>query len=206
MTCPGRAALSSVVAREVAASEEIQAREMAELLRANVGKSVTLYTSADPESAITGEVIAFAPDRTPRPVDPYATGQPSDARQTLPHGRGQFILLQTDDGTLALDPYRVWSVQFADAEVAQSFLREIEQVQLVANLATPSRGDWLSVSYLAKGITWAPSYLIDISDPKQARLSAKALIINEAEDLDSAHVDLITGFPNLQFADILSPV
>jgi len=32
------------------------------------------------------------------------------------------------------------------------------------------------------------------------------LIVNEAEDIDTAHIDLITGFPNLQFADVLSPM
>jgi hypothetical protein len=133
-------------------------------------------------------------------------GQPSDTSRVLPQGRGQFLLLRTDDGVRALDPYRISSVQFAEAEIKRNFTRDSQRIELEASLTSPNPGDWLSVSYLAKGITWAPSYLIDISDPKQARLTANALIINEAEDLEAAHVDLITGFPNLQFADILSPV
>jgi hypothetical protein len=64
----------------------------------------------------------------------------------------------------------------------------------------------VTVSYLARGITWAPSYLIDLSDPKTARLTAKALVINEVADLEGAHLDLVTGFPNIRHADISSPV
>ena len=206
VSCPAHAQLKSVTARQISVSEETRAVTVAELLRANVGKKATLYTSTDPESAITGEIIAFAPNRTPEPPVPYAMGQPSDMSRLLPQGPGQFLLLQTDDGVRALDPYRVWSVQFADAEIDRNFTRDSQRIELEASLTSPNPGDWFSVSYLAKGITWAPSYLVDISDPKQARLTAKALIINEAEDLEAAHVDLITGFPNLQFADILSPV
>jgi hypothetical protein len=206
VSCPARAGLRSVTAREVMGAQEIRAQDIADLLRANVGKRVTIWASADPESATTGELIGFAPDRVPEQPDPYAMGQRYDPNERMRYGVGRFVLLKTDDGMLALDPQRVWSVQFATPDIEQSFMREVERVELEASLASPSRGDWLSVSYLAKGMTWAPSYLIDISDAKQARLSAKALVINEAEDLEAVLVDLITGFPNLQFADTLSPI
>jgi hypothetical protein len=48
--------------------------------------------------------------------------------------------------------------------------------------------------------------MVDVSDPEEARLSAKAIIVNEAADLDDVQVALITGFPNLRFADVLSPL
>jgi hypothetical protein len=91
-------------------------------------------------------------------------------------------------------------------DISTTLLIDEPRVQLEATFGNPAPGDWLSVSYLAKGITWAPSYLIDITDPKQARLSAKAEVINEAEDLEGTHVDLVTGFPNLEFADVPSPM
>ncbi|UCC68194.1 MAG: DUF4139 domain-containing protein [Armatimonadota bacterium] len=206
VSCPARAGLRSVTARQITVSEGTPAITVAELLRANIGRTATLYTGTDPEAAFTGEIIAFAPGRTPEPPAPYAMGQRVETGRVLPPGRGQFLLLKTDDGVCALDPYRISSVRFAEAEIERSFTRDSQQIELDANFTSPTAGDWLSVSYLAKGITWAPSYLIDISDPKHARLTAKALILNEAEDIEAAHVDLITGFPNLQFADVLSPV
>ena len=62
------------------------------------------------------------------------------------------------------------------------------------------------MSWLAKGITWAPSYLVDISTPDKARFTAKAEVINEAADLPGVDLALVTGYPHLQFADVLSPL
>jgi len=64
----------------------------------------------------------------------------------------------------------------------------------------------ISICYLAKGITWAPSCMIDITDDKKAILSAKAEIINELEDLDNIPVNFITGFPNVGFSGVVDPI
>jgi hypothetical protein len=116
------------------------------------------------------------------------------------------MLLETPAGIVAVGASGYGQIRFVSKDINTTLLADEPQVQLEASFNSPARGDWLSVSYLARGITWAPSYLIDITDPKQARLSAKTEIINEAEDLDGAHVDLVTGFPNLEFADVLSPM
>ena len=97
-------------------------------------------------------------------------------------------------------------MDFPDKDVARSFDTEAEAVQLHAHLQKPAPDHVLTATYLAKGITWAPSYMVDVSDADKARLSAKATIINEAANLDDVHVALITGFPNLRFADVLSPL
>ena len=206
VSCPSRAGLESVLCRHVTVPEEIPAREVAELLRANVGKQVAIWLTSEPEPAIVGTVLDFAPDRAPEQPGPYIIGGRARPGHVAPPGRGQFVLIQTDDGVVALDPYRLVTVRFMDDEIERHLIHEKKEVVLEASFRSPEKGDWLSVSHLAKGLTWAPSYFIDISDSKEARLSAKALVINEAEDLDDVHVDLITGFPNLQFADVLSPI
>jgi hypothetical protein len=90
--------------------------------------------------------------------------------------------------------------------VTTAFDEEAKGVELSAELKKPARDAWVRVSYLAKGITWAPSYLVDVSDAKEAKIAAKAVIINEAENLNGAQVELVTGFPNLQFADVMDPM
>ena len=42
-------------------------------------------------------------------------------------------------------------------------------------------------------LSWAPSYVVDISEPTTARITAKAEIVNEIEDLSNAAVKFITG-------------
>src|SRR5262249_4046857 len=54
--------------------------------------------------------------------------------------------------------------------------------------------------------SWAPSYVVDITDPTTARIIAKAEIVNEIEDLANASVKFITGYPNLQFSDVTDPM
>lgn len=205
VSAPSSVGVNRIVARLVMVKgEPTKARDLAELLRANIGKVVTIW-----EPQIKGVIVGFAPER-PAPAAPvrlYAMGATGGrSEDTLPAGRGEYVLIKTEEGILSVNPYSIERVRFPPGEVTATFQAEIPGAELEATLDNPKAGDWLSVSYLAKGITWVPSYLIDISDPKQARLSAKAEIINEAEDLTGTHVDLITGFPNLKFADVISPL
>ncbi len=55
-------------------------------------------------------------------------------------------------------------------------------------------------------VTWAPAYLIDLSDAKTARFSAHALIVNELTDFKSVKLELVTGFPNIKFGEVPSPL
>jgi hypothetical protein len=74
------------------------------------------------------------------------------------------------------------------------------------NLEKPAGGTKVTVSYLTRGVTWMPSYLIDLSDPKTAKFSAHAIIINEVTDFKNVKVQLVTGFPNIKFGEILNPI
>jgi len=207
VSCPRTTGLTSVVAREIRVKgDPVAAREVAELLRANIGKKVAVAVA---DTDVVGTIVGFAPDRgaPTMPQGDYAIGRGGgQIEQIAPWGRGEYVLIKTDKGIVALDPYSTSRVTFLSDQIEREFRPELTAAELTAEFASPKEGDWLSVTYLAKGITWAPSYLVDISDAKQARLSAKAEIVNEAEDLKSTRVDLITGFPNLKFADVLDPM
>jgi hypothetical protein len=57
---------------------------------------------------------------------------------------------------------------------------------------------------MAYGLTWAPSYYINITDPMQLVINFQAQIRNQGKALDAADAQLITGFPNLQFQSVTS--
>lgn len=81
----------------------------------------------------------------------------------------------------------------------------------VTELPTPKQHDSplsldIRISYLTKGIAWAPSYRIDISDPEELRITQKAIIKNELESLEDAEFYLITGFPSVEFGNVTSPM
>jgi hypothetical protein len=116
------------------------------------------------------------------------------------------MLVETDAGQVAINPYTVQRIDFLAGQANTCFALKDKTTQIDVRLAAPAGGKKLTLSYLAKGITWAPSYMVDITDSDKARISAKAAVINEIADLDDVQIQLVTGFPNLQFSDIVSPL
>jgi hypothetical protein len=62
------------------------------------------------------------------------------------------------------------------------------------------------ISYLTHGMAWAPSYHVDISNPKTLAIEMATVLRNEMADLKDAEIQLISGFPSVEFANVLSPL
>ncbi len=191
--------------------EHQTAQSIADMLRANAGKHVTLRLANEGAELIQG--VLLVPDRDANPFpenNPYFMGGRPPTPQNAPYvpnpGSGSLILVQTDKATFAVNPNSVISASFDGADAATDVPIHRKRPAIRAELAEPAAGQKVSVSYLARGITWSPAYLIDLSEPETAHLSARALVINEVADLDNVELELITGFPNIRFSDVVSPV
>ncbi len=184
--------------REVVSTDTRDALSVDELIRANIGKRVRITLPGD-DKPVIGTILSYSKPETPTPPSPYMTIVPP-----RPEGQG-VILIKTDGDTLALAPNQLQRIVFLQ-DPATGVPADTKQVAIAGQLAKAPRNGTISASYLAPGITWAPSYLVDISDDTQAMLTAKAVIINEIEDLSGAQVDLVTGFPHLEFSGIISPL
>ncbi len=207
VSCPTTTGLKGVISREVTVTEKSPCRNTQELLQANVGKLVQLGMPWE-NNGYVGTILSFgpAPDRPEPAPSPYRMGPPPPGDGN-PYGQPQYMVFKSATGAVViLNPQEFGRIGFPNGDQVTTIEREVRGVELDASFASPKKGDWLSVSYLAKGITWAPSYLLDISDAKKARLTAAAVIVNEAEDLDGVGVDLVTGYPNLILADVVSPM
>ncbi|MDD2598993.1 MAG: hypothetical protein PHO37_07200 [Kiritimatiellae bacterium] len=64
----------------------------------------------------------------------------------------------------------------------------------------------IRMSYIAQGLSWAPSYRLDISGEKELTIEQKAIIKNELAAFSDAEVFLISGFPSVQFGHVTSPL
>ena len=60
--------------------------------------------------------------------------------------------------------------------------------------------------YLTKGTTWAPSYRVDLLDDKRLRIEQSAAIRNEGLPYIDTDVSLVSGFPQIECSQILSPL
>lgn len=203
---PPEVELKSLTAKQVEQTEQFEAITITELLRANIGRKVKL-TYSDKE--VVGVIKHFAEDRQVPKPNPYA---PGGIEATIPTygridvARSRLMIIETDDGEIGVDPQNFWKIEFLDDKATKVHTRTSKTTQLDVYMGAPAGSKKLTVSYLAKGITWAPSYIVDITETDEARISAKAEVISEVCDLNDVAVQLITGFPHLQFADIFSPL
>jgi hypothetical protein len=206
---PPKVNFESLTAKEVELEKSIEAISIEELLRANVGKEVQLSFDNKGETTIHGVLSSFAENRSQPQPDPYAPGSMDYSnvpRYIQPPIQASLIIVKTEEGDVAIDSQAVRRAKVIGDKLEKTFSSKSKSMQFDVKLGAPADGEKFTVSYLAKGITWAPSYIVDITESDKARISAKAAVINEACDLDNVTIQLVTGFPNLQFADVISPL
>ena len=133
-------------------------------------------------------------------ANPYANYpvEPSGANQ---------VLLETRDGeTLWLaNAASVTDVVVVDGAPETV---EREEPRLVFNVQIPDdkQGATVSLFYLSQGLCWAPQYRVELLDDKKLSVEQSAIVINDWGDFDDVPVVLFCGFPQIQFANALSPM
>jgi hypothetical protein len=211
---PPKVDMDSVIAKEAEGKELVEAVTMIDLLKANIGRRVRIYTSsssyAREEVFVEGKLINLTEQPKIEPPNPYTPGRVEgpDYRGGYYGVRNVAVLgeLSTGQGQVAINVDSILRINFLEAEPAGKYEKKTSQVRLDILLKKAAGGQKITVSCLAKGATWAPSYMIDITEPNKARLAAKAEVMDEVCDLDGVDVKLVTGFPNLKFADTVSPI
>jgi len=194
-----------------------QAATTVELGELPVPSHGTLWVGYDEKTPVRGLFARLEQVVSEVPVDSVAgllaanvgrsvTLDPGSITGTLLAVTADVVLVRTPKGTVAVALGSVTRAMVAGDEVGSTRTVEATNTVLRLELTRPAAGAAVEVDYLAKGITWAPSYRIDLSDPKVALFSAKAVVVNEVADLEDVELDLITGFPNLMFADVASPM
>lgn len=62
------------------------------------------------------------------------------------------------------------------------------------------------MSSLSSGISWLPTYRVELGAEGHAQLQCKATIMNELMDLEKVDMELISGFPRLAMPGLPSPI
>ncbi len=159
MNYPKGVDLQELVARDVTVTEQKRAANLQELLRANVGRRMSIYCNPDEGPTIEGKLVSVtrSPDE-PEPPRYRAGGTAEDARRRYrPRGDSQMLMIRTSSLTMALDPNHVQRVDILGQKPNHTFGKERKGAELVAHLGEPAPNRGVSINYLAKGLTWAPS-------------------------------------------------
>jgi len=148
------------------------------------GKKVTLHFKGANRPPVTGTMMKFKSTRPEEPVVP-----------------SRFLVVQTGKGRVYIEAAEVASVE--SDEAGEKVIRQ--QPRMFLTLDDAAKGETkVSLRYLTHGLSWAPSYRIDITDPKTLALEQHAVIRDEIVKLEGAEVRLISGYPSVQFAHVRS--
>lgn len=197
-----KTAIIETVASQKKITVEKSALSLLELLKANTGKELVLY-KRDGEPLI-GKIVYFPEVENPD-LPPFAPDTSREWRPPAPVPHSQLVIIETESAKIALDPAEIAQVEFADTPETSIKLTEEKKILEIAVKSEKAEAN-LQMSFLQKGIAWFPSYNVDISDEKKARLTLQAILVNDAFDLKEAEVYLIVGYPNIQYGEIVSPI
>ncbi len=120
-----------------------------------------------------------------------------------PSASPRFLVIDSGQGYDYIDTSVIASLHVDQSATSVRQRRPV--LQITANGIGAQSGT-VVISYLTKGIAWAPSYRIDMTDPRMLKIAQQAVIKNELEDLNDVQIDLISGFPSIEFASVLSPL
>ncbi len=131
-------------------------------------------------------------------------GDPKSVRGRVLSSTGQIVIIQTSEsGKIAIKKDAIQTVEMAsDAAVKGKDVKN----RAKARIGGKAKSAEVTLAYLEKGITWSPSYLINIRDAKMADITLEAVLADDTEDLDDTDVSFVVGYPNFQFADITNPM
>jgi hypothetical protein len=180
---------------------ETEALSMEGILKANIGKAARI---AHGDKIIEG-IIKAVPEGRQNPPDERRLDTVSTYMAHPQPKAGEIVIVGTKEGDVILNKAHITRIEFAEPSSTRFLTPERVRKIKVRVSAREDRAR-LSMSYLQKGISWVPSYLVNIEDTKKARITMKATVINDMEDLTNVDAFFVVGYPNFLYADILSPM
>ena len=118
----------------------------------------------------------------------------------------KLLTLKTNDGKwINLEPN---SVKYLELYAAPSkeYSQKIKKRIIELNFNKNNASQELEMMYLQKGVSWVPNYSIDLVTDTKAKITLRALLINEVEDLEGASLNFVVGVPNFAYSYLQSPL
>ena len=198
---PNHVTLSDIKATQTETQTLVPAQTIKEILEANIGEVLDVQIR-DQWHRVTILDIPY------RHEDPILQSRLEESiPPPTPPERGEILILEDSLGKRALPVNWVHEIRFPSQNVRCEVKRSTREngieckVTLPENSSKLSEKPVLTISYLAKGIAWSPSYIVDISKEEKAMMTAKTIVINDLLALHNTDAELITGYPHIAYAD-----
>jgi len=198
-----------------------------EILKANVGKQVTIteQTKEGPPVVHSGKlrgILEHKADResavahtTPVRYDRYTgrrTGGATvnESRTDNVTAMASFVMVETDTGVELIQRANIRGIALADKNpvTTHTETKLVREIALrVSAKGKPLNGKaTVGMVYVQKGVRWIPSYRVELLDDGKARISLRGTIINDLADFENARLNLVVGVPSFIMKNTLSPM
>ncbi|MEK8024217.1 MAG: hypothetical protein AAB229_10470 [Candidatus Hydrogenedentota bacterium] len=186
--------IESMTAAMKEVSSVRSAGSLAELLQANIGRDIELTTA---QATRRGRIVALLSADGPTILD-----RRTASTSFLPFS-GSIVLLGDGAEQEAIRVEEINGLRSAGSLDTTCVTREMKP-EITLSYEAKVDADF-RLTQLSKGITWAPAYELDITGAGEGRIRLQSIVINEAADLRNVRMNFISGFPNILFADVVSP-
>ena len=159
----------------VSTTNEVQASNFAQLLYANIGKQVVITTSDD--KTYKGIVESFDSPESP------------------------IAIIKTTTNWVSIAPSLIKNIEFdyKPLTVAKLVTKENKPV---FDIQFDNNGTHeLEMMYLQDGLSWTPTYLLELVSETTAQIKLQAELTNNTENISNSDVNLVVGVPNFKYAN-----
>lgn len=196
--------LEKIVSTEAKRTEEVNTLSVRDMLEANLGRTFSIPGGEKDEWKIVTLLLVPEPEISNEiSVVPYpdSRGYGGPIMSTPPQSN-DLMLFRTDQGIEARHPNSISMLRFDNEQDMKTTIERtiIEPVLRFDAVSAEDTGGPVELNYLAQGIAWSPSYVVELLDDESVRVACKAVIVNDLMDMDGVDVELIAGYPNIQFA------
>ncbi len=172
------------------------------LAAANAGARarVTFVRGEQPPNFAEGIILPFPQSREERignTIDQIS--EPSDNPLL-----GSVLLLKLPNRTLALSEAQILDITYLDPIKLPTVTERRPGVEL--ELSSPAQGKLIETTSLSSGITWLPSYRLELGEDGRAHINAKATITNNLMNMQNVALDLVLGSPKLTALHSIDPM
>ena len=174
-----------------------------------IGKQVTIHFALEGLAPVSGIVTPVTKKRSNNWNRNYNLEQPyrygwqwDNSYRSTPISESH-LAIKNDKGVSFISPSQIAYLE------SSSISPEVERertVLLFINKKSKDDRKKIKFSYLSKGISWAPSYKVNVESGDTLKISQWSVIKNELEDINNAQINLISGFPSIEFAHVTSPL
>lgn len=169
------------------------------LLRACAGQEVRIVT--DRKREYSGVLVSPSPMDAP-PLGAFRSEQTPHVQEPV---TAPAVVLRTARGSLvSLSASSIVEVEFIGKPQVPT--PRPAAAELRVGLQAPAAGSPLQLDFVAQGLSWLPTYRLELQEDDTARLVGNVSVINRLMDMEEVQLELISGEPQLGEGLVTSPL